>query len=661
MNPEDLFVARPDGINVLPEYRDALDKVVVHSSIMGTSRLKIALNALNQQIRDLDKSNFNGTLSKALSTSFGSGFRGHISVPEMDYSGNLFDDVLNVYTMSSWERPYLLTALNVLEKANDVRLRSLLGLLGRGNRECDARKRMAFSTVISAAADVICQKSKSVKAAEKESATEIVRNKCIDFIEDLKEGAFRSTFLEPAMMYFDSINNTIASGDVDVHGSNPYLAVLQATTGIIIPRIPFLQDNIQCGVTDFMVTGMDREIAMIRDPVNVGKSYRAVIKEHQLPRVTRHAPMNAFIFNLRNHCSTPLELGLVAVDEHGSSVEERRYYVDNYLQAFVNYFTAENLFPLLFNACMQDEAAGAAQALQAVFEELKAESSVAIPEDCDDVRYWLWNFTDSTPVFNVENAQRLFAKCNVTKPVDLLATESVDGTEEETTATDQDTTTPLKYHYPLRLFSAKVGERIPGHSIRLSAAGDAFGGGTGRELVQNLHNDGTEPWNKWFHPGYVRQSWVDAVFVDGEKTVTAYALCSANDCPDRDPVSWQLLGFDSSARTWITLHGLSEWDASVVGFQNHRWQWLTFEIDVPRKVSAIKLNITKVRSAGNGVQLGHFHLFHNNPATSDSIMPTEEDSEEAKVVEREFITLVEPVIKRRSKAKKKKGFFQFFK
>lgn len=669
MNPEDLFVARPDGANVLLEYRDALDKVVVRPSIMGTSRLKVALNALNQPIRGLDKSDINATLLKALSTSFDSGLRtarGHITVAEMDYSGNLFNDIVNVYNISSWERPYLVTALYVLEQAKDVRLRTLLGLLGRGNRECDARKRMAFSTVISTAADVLSSGKKSVKA-ENESATDIIQTKCIDYIEDLKERAFRSTFLEPALMYFDTIGNATASGDVDVHGSNPYLAVLQATTGIIIPRIPLLQDAIQCGVTDFMMTGMDREVAVIREPANVGKSYRAVIKTRlpQAPR--RRAQMNSFIFNLRNHCSTPLELGLVAADEHRSSVEERRYYADNYLSSFVNYFSAENLLPLLFNACMQDEAAGTAQALQTVFEKLKTEqasTSVAcvIPEDCDDVRYWLWDFTEATPVFNLENAQRLFAKCGVTKPLASEMTESVAsivatdngkaGAEVETaTETIQNNTSgPLVYHPPFRSLPKKAGERIDTHSIQLTAAGDAYGGGTGREHLHNLHNDGTESWNKWFHPGYVQQSWVDAVFADGEKTVSAYAICSANDCPDRDPVSWQLLGFGMNTQSWISLHEVHENDLTAARFEA-RWQWLTFRIPEPRKVSMVKLNITKVRGVGNGVQLGHFHLF-SIAADSESIMQMKDVSEEVKTAE-----VTSSSLKRRGK---NKGFLRYF-
>ena len=51
---------------------------------------------------------------------------------------------------------------------------------------------------------------------------------------------------------------------------------------------------------------------------------------------------------------------------------------------------------------------------------------------------------------------------------------------------------------------------ISNGDIQLEAAGDIGGGGTGKEFVSNLLNDGTESWNKWVHPGEVSSSWVEA-------------------------------------------------------------------------------------------------------------------------------------------------------
>lgn len=41
---------------------------------------------------------------------------------------------------------------------------------------------------------------------------------------------------------------------------------------------------------------------------------------------------------------------------------------------------------------------------------------------------------------------------------------------------------------------------LPWKGVTLTARGDVSGGGTGREFLNNLMLDGTEPWNKWCVP-----------------------------------------------------------------------------------------------------------------------------------------------------------------
>ena len=42
---------------------------------------------------------------------------------------------------------------------------------------------------------------------------------------------------------------------------------------------------------------------------------------------------------------------------------------------------------------------------------------------------------------------------------------------------------------------------------------------------------GTEPWNKWLHPD-VSESWVEVKLME-PTVIVAYAVCSANDYPER--------------------------------------------------------------------------------------------------------------------------------
>ena len=53
-----------------------------------------------------------------------------------------------------------------------------------------------------------------------------------------------------------------------------------------------------------------------------------------------------------------------------------------------------------------------------------------------------------------------------------------------------------------RIINGEPLAMIPSTAITYSANHDVCGGGTGREYVTNLGNDGNEPWNKWFAGGY---------------------------------------------------------------------------------------------------------------------------------------------------------------
>ena len=149
-------------------------------------------------------------------------------------------------------------------------------------------------------------------------------------------------------------------------------------------------------------------------------------------------------------------------------------------------------------------------------------------------------------------------------------------------------------------------DRIPASNITLQAAGCVNGGGTGREFIQNLNNSSTASWDKWYHCGSISSSWVEATFRGGPQVLVAYAMCSANDVPARDPVRWTLEGLVCETQRWELLH-----DSSAVAAANftNRWQWLSFTIAAPRAVSKVRLNISQVRQVQDGIQLGHMHFF----------------------------------------------------
>jgi hypothetical protein len=140
--------------------------------------------------------------------------------------------------------------------------------------------------------------------------------------------------------------------------------------------------------------------------------------------------------------------------------------------------------------------------------------------------------------------------------------------------------------------------------ISIQVAGDICGGGTGKEVKENLLKDGQEAWNKWVHPGSVHSSWIIYDFGNTTLNIFAYGLCSANDCPRRDPIQWTLEGYDSTLNQWTKLHHVPE-DRNL--FQS-RFEWHWYTLDDAKSCSKVRLLIEKVRHAGDCLQLAHFHI-----------------------------------------------------
>lgn len=144
-------------------------------------------------------------------------------------------------------------------------------------------------------------------------------------------------------------------------------------------------------------------------------------------------------------------------------------------------------------------------------------------------------------------------------------------------------------------------DAVPAQVIRYSAFADVRGGGTGGEFVENLGNWTTEYWNKWYS-GWGDSGWIqlDINLPEGV-FMTKYSLCSANDCPERDPTHWRILGLTGD-EVWIELDVVENFD-----FTN-RWQWVTISLAEPNFVKAVRMEINQIRSVQSGMQLGHFHV-----------------------------------------------------
>ena len=140
--------------------------------------------------------------------------------------------------------------------------------------------------------------------------------------------------------------------------------------------------------------------------------------------------------------------------------------------------------------------------------------------------------------------------------------------------------------------------------ITIKAAGDAR---FSNEKVENLLDAGQGPHDKWLHyhapngTTRVESSWLEFTLSE-PRVMCGYALQSANDCPERDPVAWTLQGRRAAGDPWEDLHSVAS--ASFTA----RWQVLEYTLPVTQVCCALRLLLSRVRAPGNGVQLGHVRL-----------------------------------------------------
>ena len=683
--------------------------------------------------------------------------RYYANIPSLDVRGNVFSECRQYFSMLSWEQTLLGKALNEMASnanAYDVDdLQISVALMMRAVHECSARVRSVFSIIVNKIElppqveiqDDGHQHPECIDVAGTERSLSCVadtsgnldsastpgdsdrkisnhvsrlRAVCASVIDDIKDLAFTHTFVDSTLLYCSLARDFAVEIDVEVHGANTFLALLRATAGIRLRRIPLLSDDVK-GVADGFEVGLEEEIRHLwlskQELVNKGsklsfmnrdksggvdsKDVETAISGNSFvtadasglqdtdPKAHKKTVANTTALARLHHTMRPMrshvgqsssfiwrrlscnasEFANNAVDASVENAPHRARFAI-YLANFCSYFMEDVLFPRLITALTTDTFASEAFGVDVImadlctlFEEMKSLSSskstspaivaavntdecssadfADIPADLSDPRLWLWDIEAYPPVLNKDNARLLFRYLGVLKPQDWRA--DLEGTcslhkkniDKELVEIEGDESFPDDVMIDLRhgrrvdpssiLLESRdkpsMGGRggtgpqvIPRQYISLQAAGDIRGGGTGREVLENLLNSGKEPWNKWLHP-CTSFSWVVAEFVPHGKAyfVYDYGLCSGNDAPDRDPVKWNLYGRTRDAdysESWTLLHSVAPGNGQEF---EYRFQWLWFKL--PEEVRrlplvAVKLDIVRSRRSLAGVQLSHFHI-----------------------------------------------------
>jgi alpha-mannosidase len=140
----------------------------------------------------------------------------------------------------------------------------------------------------------------------------------------------------------------------------------------------------------------------------------------------------------------------------------------------------------------------------------------------------------------------------------------------------------------------------------------AQGSNPPNEISVNAFDNNTA--TKWLDFANVfpttRSSWIQYQYANGlQCLVSQYALTTANDHPDRDPLDWRLLGSNDGGSTWATL------DIQTNGLSANRFYRTVFNVASPAAYNLYRLQIDSVAnvSQANSVQLSENELI-GNPA-----------------------------------------------
>jgi len=127
-------------------------------------------------------------------------------------------------------------------------------------------------------------------------------------------------------------------------------------------------------------------------------------------------------------------------------------------------------------------------------------------------------------------------------------------------------------------------------------------GENGDECKENLFDNLSD--SKWLDLS-PQGSWIQYNYAPGIcGQICAYTLTSANDCPERDPSDWQLLGSNDDGASWDTV------DTQAGVIFDERFQRRSFVLGSKPCYKAYRLNITQVAdpSCANSVQLADMEL-----------------------------------------------------
>lgn len=397
---------------LLPEFAALEQRVVFVRNLMRSSRLDDKIASLEGIARDLDRRNhetFETTAARFVQAAFGLRFQRDAQTyigqdPGGIANGNFYQGCIRLYNaLQDWQRPLLQAAMvELVAKTKDpVDLQLICGLMLRGANECHARKQSVFTCVIDSSipnTPVVVTGQGSDLERHKANLVDSAKG----IVDHLKDLAFQSAFSEPTKLYFNAVRDGTMEGDVQVHGSNTYLAILLAATGIKLTRAPFLADEVK-GVAQFRDALPQPNLNKLCAHENMGKQWEVVFprREHR-SFYRRVIPVQHNRFCFRGRTGRHIAEDCLRDNSHPA----RQVFLP-YLQTFLTFFSEEVAVEWFCSQLVKIE--GIDKSLDAIFQAVAPVDDV---NDCGGMaKYWLWDVMDGS--FRRDRAIELLREAGV--------------------------------------------------------------------------------------------------------------------------------------------------------------------------------------------------------------------------------------------------------
>eukprot|EP00418_Pyrodinium_bahamense_P076694 CAMPEP_0179060474 /NCGR_PEP_ID=MMETSP0796-20121207/25886_1 /TAXON_ID=73915 /ORGANISM="Pyrodinium bahamense, Strain pbaha01" /LENGTH=749 /DNA_ID=CAMNT_0020757261 /DNA_START=53 /DNA_END=2302 /DNA_ORIENTATION=- len=399
----------------LPEYARARAMICVAPTLMARSMMLSLIAEWRPSRGSGEVETFQGNLERMLNRAYNA--RNGTTRPIFRKTVSFWQGV------AKWRQPVLTHAVGLItERSEPSGIIALLDEVEPLMERCQSAKNAAFNRFVLAASGGSGLPEPSL--SEEESARARVLEIFDAYVDLHKRKAYASAFLHPAMAYWRARGNRNGEVHVEVHGTNWYLALVNAGLGVQLPELPAYGDTDHFhDVVSFWQGGQGMQDAWEQHfsrPEKFGQPCMAVPKCK-----TKDLQISRFPDKFK--VDLPKDLANRAA--RGSSGERRlRQASAIYLERFAHFFTKDFFVRKAFETCQAEEAneaafAGFSRCCDTLFEaycrELPGVSSeireAAEGELASPLRRWLYD--EHYMEFSQERCARFLAFLGLLKPV----------------------------------------------------------------------------------------------------------------------------------------------------------------------------------------------------------------------------------------------------